>query len=53
MTQSVLAYKSGLSMQTIKNLEIKRMFGTDKSIQNIATALKIKAWKLFIPLTVN
>jgi len=50
MTQSVLAKKSGLSMQMIKNLEVKRMFGTDRSIQNIAKALKIKVWKLFIPL---
>jgi len=36
-------------MQMIKNLEVKRMFGTDRSIQNIANALKINAWKLFIP----
>jgi transcriptional regulator with XRE-family HTH domain len=50
MTQSVLAKKSGLSIQMIKNLEVKRTFGTDRSIQNIAKALKIKAWKLFIPL---
>jgi len=51
MTQSVLAKKSGLLMQMIKNLEVKRMFGTDRSIQNIANALKVKAWKLFILLT--
>jgi transcriptional regulator with XRE-family HTH domain len=53
MTQSVLAKKSGLSRQMIKNLEVKRMFGTDRSIQNIAKALKINVWKLFIPLTEN
>ena len=49
LTQSGLARRAGLSMQMIKNLEVKRMFGTDASITGVARALEIEAWKLFMP----
>ena len=49
MSQSVLAKKTKFSLQTIKNLEVFRRWGTSMTIMRISKALGVEAWKLFIP----
>jgi len=51
LTQEKLAEKAGISANMINDIEGCRTWISDKTLVNLATALKIETYRLFIPLT--
>ncbi|MCL2374441.1 MAG: helix-turn-helix domain-containing protein [Treponema sp.] len=50
LSQEKLAEIAGLSWQTINSIECHRTWVSDKTLENLADALKIEAFRLLLPL---
>ena len=50
LTQEKLAEATGLSSQTINDIEGCRMWVSDKTLENLADVLKIESFQLLLPI---
>ena len=53
LTQEKLAEKAGLSANMVNDIEGCRTWISDKTLVNLASALKIETYRLFLPLTIS
>jgi transcriptional regulator with XRE-family HTH domain len=53
LTQEKLAEKAGISANMVNDIEGCRTWISDKTLVNLASALKVEIYRLFIPLTVS
>jgi transcriptional regulator with XRE-family HTH domain len=51
LTQEKLAEKAGISANMVNDIEGCRTWISDKTLVNLASALKIEIYRLFLPLT--
>lgn len=49
-TQFQLAEKTGISEETVKNIELSRCWTSDKNLAKITEALDVDIYKLFLPI---
>jgi len=50
LSQEKLAEVAGLSWQTVNSIECHRTWISDKTLENLAEALKIEAFQLLLPV---
>jgi len=50
LSQEKLAEKAGLSWQTVNSIECHRTWVSDKTLENLADALKIDTFQLLLPV---
>ena len=50
LSQEKLAEMAGLSWQTINSIECRRTWVSDRTLENLADALKIEAFVLLLPI---
>jgi transcriptional regulator with XRE-family HTH domain len=50
LSQEKLAEMAGLSWQTVNSIECQRTWVSDKTLENLAEALKIEAFQLLLPI---
>jgi transcriptional regulator with XRE-family HTH domain len=50
LSQEKLAEIAGLSWQTVNSIECHRTWVSDKTLENLADALKIEAFQLLLPV---
>lgn len=53
LTQIDLAIKCDMSEAMIKNIELKRSWPSEKTLEQITNALEIDVYRLFLPLAVD
>ena len=53
LTQEKLAEKAGISANMVNDIEGCRTWISDKTLVNLASALKIETYRLFLPLTAS
>jgi len=51
LTQEKLAEKAGISANMVNDIEGCRTWISDKTLVNLASALEVETYRLFIPLT--
>jgi len=52
-TQEKLAEEAGISANMVNDIEGCRTWISDKTLVNLATALKIETYRLFLPLAIS
>jgi len=50
LSQEKLAEMAGLSWQTVNSIECQRTWVSDKTLENLAEALKIETFQLLLPI---
>jgi len=50
LSQEKLAEMAGLSWQTVNSIECHRTWVSDKTLENLADALKIESFQLLLPM---
>jgi transcriptional regulator with XRE-family HTH domain len=50
LSQEKLAELAGLSWQTVNSIECQRTWVSDKTLENLANALKIETFQLLLPM---
>ena len=53
LTQEKLAEKAGISANMVNDIEGCRTWVSDKTLVNLASALKVEIYRLFLPLTAS
>jgi len=53
LTQEKLAEKAGISANMINDIEGCRIWISDKTLVNLATALQVETYRLFIPISLS